>query len=159
MPRASCWLIRSAFLYLVLGGQPTEVELDPDAPLRETCYHNKIFVRTDDRMEEVSLLLEKDPSSLFREWIKYLLRKYFFCFDLLVFLKLLGYLILQMHIPFDIRQIMNTGELIALKKDISGLAEEDKKEAVLMRWDVIAVAFAIIIAVSLFLMAYSHKKK
>lgn len=42
--------------------------------------------------------------------------------------KHLGYLILQMHIPFDIRQIMNTEELIALKKDISGLAEEDKKK-------------------------------
>ena len=32
---------------------------DPDKPILETCYSPKVFVRTDDGMEEIALLLEK----------------------------------------------------------------------------------------------------
>ena len=35
------------------------IAVDGDVPLKETCYPKKIFVRTDDGMEEVALLLEK----------------------------------------------------------------------------------------------------
>ncbi|MBS3136408.1 hypothetical protein J4401_05615 [Candidatus Woesearchaeota archaeon] len=61
----------------------------------------------------------------------------------------------KVEVPAEIVQ----EEIVQPEEKVIPLAEEDKKEAVLMRWDVIAVAFAIIIAVSLFLMAYSHKKK
>jgi len=33
--------------------------VDPEAPIMETCYPKRIFVRTDDGMEEIALMLEK----------------------------------------------------------------------------------------------------
>jgi len=35
------------------------INADPETPLMETCYPQKIFVKTDDDMEEIALLLEK----------------------------------------------------------------------------------------------------
>ncbi len=35
------------------------INTTPTTPLMDTCYHNKTFVRTDDGVEEVALLLEK----------------------------------------------------------------------------------------------------
>ena len=35
------------------------INTDPGTPLMDVCYPNKVFVRTDDGMEEIALLLEK----------------------------------------------------------------------------------------------------
>lgn len=35
------------------------ISADPEKPLVDTCYSNNVFVRTDDGMEEIALLLEK----------------------------------------------------------------------------------------------------
>ena len=35
------------------------INAEPEKPLLETCYQKRIFVKTDDEMEEVALLLEK----------------------------------------------------------------------------------------------------
>ncbi len=53
------YIVNDQYKLLGLTSLRRFINADPKAKLMETCYPNKIFVRTNDGMEEVALLLEK----------------------------------------------------------------------------------------------------